>query len=304
MNSNPTENMVNVSIIIVNFNTFSLTKACIESVYKYTQKVDFEIIIVDNASTEAPAEKLAEFFPDIRLIKNKQNLGFSKACNIGIENSNGDYILLLNSDTELRNDSISVSIQRLIKQSNIGALSSQIEYPDGRLQYPAERFWTIQTSLIQLLRLDKLWTPQKRAIALLGNEFDHLSEIEADWIWGAFFLFPRKILDIFPDKKLDDCFFMYAEDMLWCTRIKKAGYKIIYFPEAKIIHHLAASEADTNKGENKYYTKILPNIRKTIGMQKSGLYAVVLFAIKALHYITLRSKTQRSKAIHFFRNMI
>src|SRR5205085_2670410 len=114
-----------VSIIIVNYNTFELTCACIQSVLARTEKVSFEIILVDNASVERPAGDFLEKFPSIILVENKENLGFARGNNAGIARASGDMILLLNSDTELMNDAIAICWSFLQTQPSVGVVSAR-----------------------------------------------------------------------------------------------------------------------------------------------------------------------------------
>jgi GT2 family glycosyltransferase len=224
------------SIIIINYNTFSLTANCIESVLRHTQGVDFEIILVDNASTECDPDLFLERFPGILLIKSERNGGFAYGNNLGIGRASGDYILLLNSDTVLKEDSISSSVG-FCSMSNAGVVGCRMIYPDGRVQYSARRFRSISWELLDFFRFIPILMPyRKRARKMLGKYFRHDENIEADWVNGAFFLFPRLILEKLPGKKLDNRFFMYGEDQLWCEQIKKLGYKIYFYAETTIVH--------------------------------------------------------------------
>lgn len=231
-----------VSIIIINYNTFRLTCECIASVFEQSRGFEFEVILVDNASTECEADLFLEKFPQISLIKSPKNVGFARGNNLGIAQAKGAYVLLLNSDTKLLENSILLALERFEQGENIGVLSTALIYPDGRLQPVANRFPSIRVELIELLRLQKLMTKSQRAKALLGFFFDHQSEIKADWVWGAFFLTKRSIIEQFPEKKLFDDFFMYYEDVQWCYYIKKKlGYEVLYFPQTKVIHYGSAS---------------------------------------------------------------
>lgn len=282
-----------LSIIIINYNTFQLTCNCILAVIEKTKEVDYEIILIDNASKECDPEKFKQHFPKIKLIKSNTNLGFAGGNNLGLQTAKGEYILLLNSDTELKNNAIDLAIQKLESDNKIGALSSKLRYPDGHLQYPANRFPNLKTEIKELFRLNKFLSKQQRAEIFLGNEFDHLTERECDWIWGTFFLTRRDIIDKLGGKLPDD-FFMYAEDMQWCWKIKNLGYKIFYFSDAEVIHHLAASSeiADENI---RFYSKMLPNIFKTVAMQKGKLYATCLFLTKAMVHFSILNKRDFAK---------
>jgi GT2 family glycosyltransferase len=226
-----------VSIIIINYNTSILTSNCIRSVIEQTKEYDYEIILVDNASTEGNADSFLQEFPSIRLVKSDKNGGFACGNNLGIEKATGDYILLLNSDTVLQDDTISKCIAVMKQRNDIGVLGCRMTYPDGGIQYSARRFRSISWELLDIFRIIPLLMPyRKRASRMLGKYFRHDADMECDWVNGAFFLFPKRVLEQMPGKKLDDRFFMYAEDQLWCEQIKKFGYKIIFYSGSTIIH--------------------------------------------------------------------
>lgn len=233
---------MDVSIIIVNFNTFDLTTQCLRSVYERTSGgLDYEVILVDNASSECDPDRFTKEFPGIRLVKAAKNLGFAGGNNLGIERSSGRNILLLNSDAELGNDAVSLAHRRLESDPRIGALSAKLIYPDGRVQLVCNRFPSFMREAVELLRLHKLLSPRRRGEVFLSSYFPHEYEIEVDWIWGAFLMFPRKALAAFPNKRLTETFFMYGEDREWCYLIKAAGYSVLFYPDALVVHHLGGS---------------------------------------------------------------
>lgn len=292
---------MDVSIIIVNYNTFDLTCNCIQSIYDNTYEVTFEIILVDNASTECSPMLYKEKFPNISLIISDYNLGFAKGNNLGIQVARGNYILLLNSDTELVNNAVLMSWEKLSLDSTIGAISGKLIYPNGEVQPVAGRFPSIRTELYELFRLNKFITKKQRAELFLGTEFDYNSEKEVDWIWGAFFMFPKYILDQFEGKKLPDDLFMYGEDVQWCYRIKRLGYRIVYFSEAVIIHFLGGSEEEKSDPWVKYKEKMLPNIQWFIRTEIGRGYAFIYNLVKGLHYFSLFKRTGYSKGIEYIK---
>jgi GT2 family glycosyltransferase len=206
-------------------------------VRQHTHDVLYEIILIDNASTECDPEKFKQEFPEIILIKSEKNGGFAYGNNLGIEKAKGEFILLLNNDTIFQEDTTSKSLSYFQQQSNVGAIGSRMIHPDGKVQYTARRFRSISWELLDLFRFILYLMPyKKRAKQMLGKYFRHDCNVECDWINGAFFLFPKKILDQLPGRKLDDRFFMYGEDQLWCEQIKNLGFKILFFAESTIIH--------------------------------------------------------------------
>ena len=233
-----------VSVIIINYNTFQLTCDCISSVFKFTKGVPFEIILVDNASTETNPSHFLEKFPSIKLIESKKNLGFAGGNNLGIQHAKGDTILLLNSDTLLTEDSISLSVAQLQKDPSIGVLGCRQLFPDGALQYSARRFRSISWELLDLFRFVLyFFSPKARAHRMLGQYFLHDESLFVDWVNGAFFLFPRRLLNQLPQHQLDERFFMYAEDVLWCEQIKQTGYRVFFLATTSIFHITSGSTA-------------------------------------------------------------
>lgn len=232
---------MDISIIIVNYNTYDLTKNTINSVIETANDIDYEVILVDNASADGSIQKLEEDFcgyQNIKIIKNDTNLGFSKANNIGMRIATGDYILLLNSDTKLEVDCLQNAIEYIKKDEKIGALGAKVVLPSGKLDHACKRgFPTPKASLFYLLKLDIL-NPKKFGIydALHIGE-DEIGEVDS--LMGAFMLMPKIVFD--EVGFLDEDFFMYGEDIDLSYRIKQAGYKIIYYPKSKIIHYKGGS---------------------------------------------------------------
>lgn len=229
-----------VSIVIINYNTFQLTCNCIESIYTKCKEGDFEIILVDNASTECNPDLFIEKFANLILIKSDVNVGFAKGNNLGIQVAKGEYILLLNSDTELINDAIRPCEEYLKKYINVGVVTTKLRFPDGKIQSTCQRFPNVIYNILELLRFQKFF-PKLGGRLLLGGFFDYKTSVKVDWTWGAFFMFPARILKEFPEQKLYDKFFMYCEDMKWCLDIKKLGYTIDYIPDGEVIHYMGAS---------------------------------------------------------------
>jgi GT2 family glycosyltransferase len=231
-----------LSIVIINYNTFEMTCRCIESIIQYTTTIPYEIILVDNASTECDADLFKNRFPSIKLVKNPENNGFSKGNNLGIKQANGDVILLLNSDTYFEGsniDDIGTAYKTLKNLSSIrvGVLSVPQLFPDGKFQHNARRFKTIWWELLDLFRFIPYLLPKyRREQLMLGKYFDGKGNVNCDWVSGAFFMFLRKIVDELPGQKLNDDFFMYGEDCQWCYDIAKLGYAIRFYAVPRVYH--------------------------------------------------------------------
>ena len=225
-----------LSIIIINYNTFTLTCNCIQSIYDKLVDVDFEIVLVDNASIECDPMLFKQKFPTINLVVSPVNSGFTGGNNLGVDNAKGDYLLLLNSDTELINNAPKICLDHLLQHKEVGMATCQLLYPDGRIQYNCRRFRTISWELLEVFPLYKLLPKAKREELMLHHYFDHQSFADCDWVWGAFMLFPKSIIQQLPRKKLSDDYFMYCEDTLWCWDFKQLGYEVHFLPQAKVMH--------------------------------------------------------------------
>jgi GT2 family glycosyltransferase len=199
---------------------------------------------VDNASTEKNPADFVKLFPDIKLIENKVNAGFAKGNNCGLQKANGEYVLLLNSDTELINNAIFICLQSIRKNTRIAAMGCRLMFPDGTVQHNCQRFPSLRHKLFELLRLQKFLPLKLGGKMLLGYFFDHKTVIYPDWIWGTFFLFKKNLLKLLPGNKLADDFFMYGEDMQWCMDFRRRGYKIAFEPRAQVVHHMGQSNGN------------------------------------------------------------
>jgi GT2 family glycosyltransferase len=225
-----------LSIVIINYNTYQLTCNCILSLKEKLQDLSYEILLVDNASSECNPQLFKEKFPDITLIASAVNTGFTGGNNMGIANAAGDYVLLLNSDTELINNAPKICYDYMQAHSEVGMTTAQLLYPDGRVQFNCRRFRTITWELLELIPVYKLLPKKKREQLMLHHYFDHQNFANCDWVWGAFMMFPRRIIDELKGQKLSDDFFMYCEDVLWCWDFKQLGYQIHFLPQAKVMH--------------------------------------------------------------------
>ncbi len=245
---------MDVSIIIINYNTFRITCKCIESIYNHINNVNFEIILVDNASTECPSNLFLQHFPNINLITSKVNLGFAKGNNLGIEKAKGKYILLLNSDAMFLNNNLKIALHYFKENPNLGVLTGQLQYKNGIIQNNCQAFPSIFLKVLEISRLHKLLRRKTRAKLFYGAYFTHTEPIYPDWVWGTYFMFDKNILKKFPEHKLHDDYFMYIEDLQWCYYIRKHLKKQILFnPDIKILHLVGKSGASKNELMKKNY---------------------------------------------------
>jgi GT2 family glycosyltransferase len=266
---------VKVSVIIVNYNTFQLTNNCIRSVLDQTHHQTLEVIVVDNASVDRSAADFAILFPGVIVIQNSTNEGFAKANNKGIARATGDYILLLNSDTQLMNDAIHEAFTFLELNRSVAAVSGKLFYPDGRVQHNCQQFPSLKLKIFELFRLQKIFTRKLAGKILMGSFFSYDRTAYPDWTWATFLLFPKNILKQFPDGKLSEKFFLYGEDMLWCKQFRKLGFKIGFTPNAHILHLHGQSKGDAKK-------MIDANLNEFMIMYYNGIHRVLIKVVNFL----------------------
>lgn len=280
--------MPDVSVVIVNYHTFTLTCDCIRSVVEKTKSISYEIILVDNGSKEQESNDFQSLFPNVVYVKAGANLGFSKGNNLGISRASGEYVLLLNSDTVLLNDAASLAVEVFRGDESVGVVSGQLRYPDGRKQAVAGRFPLLSRVVKDLVRATSSYDRIRRASYYLGEEWDYNKPVEADWVWGAFLMFRKKDIEKFPGKKLHDDFFMYFEDVQWCYYFKLTlGRKVVYSPEPQVIHFIGKSGDDSNEAD-KYFKTILPNEHKWMKMTRGAVYTSLYYFLKGIYYFSLR----------------
>ncbi len=229
-----------LSIIIVNYNVKAFLQQALESILKSTRDIESEIFVVDNHSVDGSVELLQEQFPQVTLIVNADNLGFASANNQALAKARGEYVWLLNPDTLVQEDTALKLIQAMEADPQIGLLGCKILNDDGSLQLACRRsFPTPWVAFTKLLGLAKLF-PQSKWFArynLTHLDPDQAYEVEA--ISGSCMFTRRQALDTVG--QLDETYFMYGEDLDWCYRFSKAGWKVFYTPETSIIHYKGES---------------------------------------------------------------
>jgi N-acetylglucosaminyl-diphospho-decaprenol L-rhamnosyltransferase len=228
-----------LSIVIVNWNVRDLLKRCLDSIMSSFQlpasSFQIEVIVVDSASSDGSVAMVEEEFPQVRLIANSENVGFTVGNNQGIAVSRGRYVLLLNPDTEVVGDALTTMVEYMDHHPQVGALGPQLLNPDGSIQSSRRRFPTLATAFLESTILQQ-WFPHNRVIRhyyIANRPDDEVQEV--DWITGACLLARREAIE--EVGLLDEGFFMYSEELDWCRRFKAQGWQIVYLPTAKVVHH-------------------------------------------------------------------
>jgi GT2 family glycosyltransferase len=238
----PSAGSARVSVVIVVWNAKQYVLECLGSLREHCATVFSEVIVVDNASTDGTPELIAEMFPEFKLIRNLENFGFAKANNIGIAQSSGDYICLVNSDVKFLDDCISPMVAYLSGHPEVGMLGPKMLAADGEVRRSTMRFPTVWNNFCRAIGLDSLFKRSRSFGGLLMSDFDHRTTAPVEVLNGWFLVLRRSAVDRVG--MLDPQFFMYGEDVDWCYRFRQAGEKIVFFAEAGAIHYGGASSSN------------------------------------------------------------
>lgn len=225
-----------LSIVVVNWNTRPQLLACLESIARFGAYKRHETWVVDNASSDGSVDAVRATFPDVQVIANSSNVGFAAATNLAIAQSSGTYVLVLNSDTEVLPGAIELLCEELARNPTVGIVGPRLINPDGSPQRSA---WSgypgVRSALIDGFYLWRL-TPR-----IVGNQEVSLREsrsttaVAVDHVLGAAMLVRREALENVGG--LDDGYFLFLEETDWCRRMQKAGWQIVYQPQAALVHH-------------------------------------------------------------------
>ncbi len=241
--------MMNLSIIIVNYNVKDLLRCCLQSLEplivnlpagKAGRKSLIEIFVVDNASQDGSVEMVQEEFPEVRLIASEKNLGFAKANNLAIKESSGRYLLFLNPDTTVPVETLPEMIRFMDENPEVGVSTCLVELASGGMDSDCHRgFPTPWASFCFFAKLEKLF-PHSKLFGQYHQTWKDLTKAhEIDSGCGAFMMVRRKAME--EVGIWDEDFFFYGEDLDWCYRFKEKGWKVVFYPHCKIIHHKGAS---------------------------------------------------------------
>lgn len=282
--------MIDISVVIVNYNVKNLVDNCLASIYKAGQhsKLNVEIFVVDNNSVDGSVSLISEKYPSVKLIPLTANIGFSKANNIALKQAEGKYILILNPDTVLEEETFSKMISFCEKNDNIGAVTSKLILANGKLDSACKRsFPTPAVAIPRMFGLTKLFPKSKIFGKYNLTYLDENKTYEVDAICGAFMFIPKKVLD--KAGYFDEDYFMYGEDLDLSYRINKAGYKIYYYPEVTTIHLKGESTKKTNLSYvNNFYGAMGIFVRKNFtGFSRSlsPLLRIGIFYRSLLSYV-------------------
>ena len=232
--------MTDLSIVIVSYNTKDFLQKCIESIKNTANGFTYEIIVVDNGSKDGSSQMVSKNFKDVILIENKENLGFSKANNIGVKKSSGRYILFLNADTLIYENTLKIILEIMDNHKDAGAVTCKLVMPNGGIDDASHRgFPTPWNSLSHFSGISKILGKTKLFGGYNLGYLDLSKTHEIDALAGAF-MFVRRVAG----EQVgwwDEDYFFYGEDLDFCFMLKQKGWKIYYVPEVSILHYKGVS---------------------------------------------------------------
>ena len=225
---------MDLSIVIVNWNAKDILHKCLAQVQDTTREIDYEVIVVDNASTDGSQAMVKQEFPSTRLIENSANVGFAGANNQGMALSQGRYVLLLNSDAFVGDSTLDTMVGFMDEHPEAGVGACKLRYGDGRLQPSCYTFPSLLTELYIALQLNKLLAKNREfgKYAMTWWDFNEVRDV--DCVMGAFMLVRREVIE--QAGMMDTSFFMFSEEVDWCYRIKQQGWQILYNPAVESVH--------------------------------------------------------------------
>jgi len=253
-----------LSVVIVTWNAKKYVRECLQSLVDQAEGFALEIIVVDNASSDGTPELVLQEFPQARLVRNSQNLGFAKGNNIGMNLSHGEYIALINSDVNVRPGCLRKMLDFLQQNPSVGMLGPRMLTPNGGVGRSYMRFPSIWNWLCRAMALDSLCGGSRWFGGFLMTDFDNSKTADVDVLNGWFWMIRRSaLLQVGP---LDEGFFMYGEDIEWCQRFHQSGWRVVYFPEAEALHYGGASSSaapvrfsiEMQRANLRYYAKTHP----------------------------------------------
>ncbi len=224
-----------LSIIIVNWNTKNLLRACLRSLFACTRDITFEVLVTDNGSADGSVEMVQKEFPQVIVTANKKNAGFAKANNQSLARARGEYILFMNPDMEVRDNALGKMVLWLKTRPEIGLATCRLQYPDGSPQHTIKRDPTVCDQALIMLALHHVLQSTKCLQRYFAKDIDYSREQGVEQIMGSFVMGSRTVIvDVL--KGWDEYFFLWWEDADLCKRARNLGYPVVYTPMWTVVH--------------------------------------------------------------------
>ena len=240
---------MDLSIIIVSWKVKDLLKVNLTSIFQNKPGFEFEVFLVDNNSGDGTVEMVKDKFREVKLIENKENLGFAQANNQAIKKTQGEYILLLNPDMKVLPDTLDNLIEEAEKYPEAGVMGCHLTDKNGKTVPQVRKFPGFWDQLAIILKIPHIF-PGVLNKYLVKN-FDYTRGAEVDSIRGSFFLIRREVIEQIGG--LDERFFLWFEEVDYCRRVREAGWKIVYTPKARCVDNVGRSFSQVKRGETQKY---------------------------------------------------
>jgi hypothetical protein len=238
------DTQTDLAIVIVSYNTREMLRDCLKAIPAAVNGLSFQVYVVDNNSTDGSAEMVAQEFPEVDLTASRENLGFTRGNNVALARAQARHLLLLNPDTEAEPESLSRLVAFMDSHPEAGACGPKLLNTDGSLQRNGAKFPTLLREFLSVTGLRRLAMRRYETSLGYGREdFDQLCEV--DQVSGACLLVREEVMR--QVGMLDERFFMFYEEVEWCWRIKKAGWKVYYVPDSRVTHHWMGSVKQQSK---------------------------------------------------------
>lgn len=236
---------MDLSIIIISYNSKQFIQKCLNSLLTSASHLALEIIVVDNASQDRSADLIKTSFPNVKLICNLENLGYARACNQGIEEAKGEYLFILNPDTELSGGSPEAMIRFIDEHPRCGVLGPKLLDEGGKTEFSCRAFPSYSAVFFNRYSLlTRMFPRSKYADRYLKTNWQHDTVKEVDWVSGAAMMIRKDCLDQIGN--FDEDFFMYCEDVDICRRARDKGWQIFYYPYLELTHIIGGSIRHTS----------------------------------------------------------
>lgn len=268
-----------ISIIINNYKTKGLLRQCLKGIYAYPPQAEFEVIVVDNNSLDGSVEIVQRDFPQVKLIAAQENLGHHRGNNLGIKNSTGKYVVILNTDIAILDDSFDKMHRFMEQNQQVALLGPKLKNPDGSIQFSCLRFPDKLTPIYRRTFLGALPWAKKKINHYLMKDFDHQSTGPVDWILGAFAMVRRQAIN--QVGLMDEDLFLYFGDIAWCQCFWTVGYQVYYFAETDIVHYHRRESAQSGIFSRVFWIHILDWFRYLKKYSKKN-YVVAINTVKFL----------------------
>ncbi len=293
---------MDVSFIIVSWNVCDLLRQCLRSIrtesagrrpqnaeHADDRDLSAEIWVVDNASTDGTVDMLRSDFPDVHVIENSDNVGFGRGNNKALAQAQGRYLFLLNPDTKLCPGALHALVDYMDAHPQVGLVGPRLFYGDGSSQSSRRRFPTLATAFFESTKLQQ-WFPRHRILThyYMLDTPDN-AEQEVDWVNGSALFVRRRVYEQVGG--FDEAFFMYSEELDWCYRVQRAGWRIVYLPLAQVIHYEGkSSEQVVAQRDIHFHSSKIRFFRKYRGRRAAALLRAFLLSMFGFQLLEEGSK--------------